>query len=92
MEKDRSKKSYLYETTCTLYLLLDRIHSSFDRWSKELRNFRARIILQSKKSNSQELLTPSASADLDGYRHWGPYQEENQTEHIEVPSYHETDA
>ena len=36
--------------------------------------------------------TLSASADLDGYRHWGPYQEENRIERIGYPSYRETDA
>ena len=88
-----SKRPHLYKATCRLYLLFDRVNSSFYRRFEELCNFVSGPVALFKAFQIVMVrLTLSASADLDGYRHLGPYQVENRIERIGYPSYRETDA
>jgi hypothetical protein len=43
-EEPTSERPYLYKTTCRLYLLSDRVDSSFYRWFEELGNFGSRPV------------------------------------------------
>jgi hypothetical protein len=65
-----SKRPHLYKATCRLYLLFDRVNTSFYRRFEELGNFGSRPIALVKAFQvTRAELTLSASADLDGYQH-----------------------
>ena len=65
-----SKRPHLYKATCRLYLLFYRVNSSFYRRFEELGNFGSKPVALVKAFQvARVVLTLSASADLDGYRH-----------------------